>query len=74
MTNGDSVTMNTLCNSANGTFVTLDDYHPNTVSVYPKQVFSAVPDTDDPDDAQQESSSEGKRGALKANTFGCHLF
>ena len=26
MTDGDSVTMNTLCNSANGTFVTLDDY------------------------------------------------
>ena len=30
MTDGDSVTMNTLCNSANGTFVTLDDYLPNT--------------------------------------------
>ena len=26
MTDGDSVTINTLCNSANGTFVTLDDY------------------------------------------------
>ena len=30
MTDGDSVTMNHLCNSANGTFVTLDDYLPNT--------------------------------------------
>ena len=30
MTDGDSVTMNTLCNSANGTFVTLDDYLPDT--------------------------------------------
>ena len=30
MTDGDSVTMNTLCNSANGTFVTLDDYLKNT--------------------------------------------
>ena len=30
MTDGDSVTMNTLCNSADGTFVTLDDYLPNT--------------------------------------------
>ena len=30
MTDGDSVTMNTLCNSANGTFVTLDDYLPVT--------------------------------------------
>ena len=26
MTDGDSMTMSTLCNSANGTFVTLDDY------------------------------------------------
>ena len=31
------------------------------VSAYPKQEFSAVPDTDDPDDAQLESSCEGKR-------------
>ena len=31
MTDGDSVTMNTLCNSDNGTFVTLDDYLPNTL-------------------------------------------
>ena len=31
MTDGDSVTMNTLCNSANGTFVTLDDYLPDTL-------------------------------------------
>ena len=30
MTDGDSVTMNHLCNSANGTFVTLDDYLPDT--------------------------------------------
>ena len=30
MTDGDSVTMNTLCNSDNGNFVTLDDYLPNT--------------------------------------------
>ena len=30
MTDGDSVTINTLCNSANGTFVTLDDYLPIT--------------------------------------------
>ena len=30
MTDGDSVTMNTLCNSANGTFVTLDEYLPDT--------------------------------------------
>ena len=30
MTDGDSVTMNTLCNFANGTFVTLDDYFPTT--------------------------------------------
>ena len=30
MTDGDSVTMNHLCNSANGTFVTLDDYLPIT--------------------------------------------
>ena len=30
MTDGDSMTMNTLCNSANGTFVTLDDYLPDT--------------------------------------------
>ena len=30
MTDGDSVTLNTLCNSANGTFVTLDDYLPDT--------------------------------------------
>ena len=30
MTDGDSVTMNTLCNSDNGTFVTLDDHLPNT--------------------------------------------
>ena len=30
MTDGDSVTMNTLCNSENGTFVTLDDYLPIT--------------------------------------------
>ena len=30
MTEGDSVTINTLCNSANGTFVTLDDYLPLT--------------------------------------------
>ena len=30
MTDGDSVTMNTLCNSDNGTFVTLDDYLPDT--------------------------------------------
>ena len=30
MTDGDSVTMNTVCNSDNGTFVTLDDYLPNT--------------------------------------------
>ena len=33
MTDGDSVTMNTLCNSANGTFVTLDDYLSLTKSV-----------------------------------------
>ena len=44
------------------------------VSAYPKQEFSAVPDTDDPEDAQLESSCEGKRGTLKANTFGCNLF
>ena len=30
MTDGDSVTINTLCNSANGTYVTLDDYLPIT--------------------------------------------
>ena len=30
MTDGDSVTINTLCNSDNGTFVTLDDYLPVT--------------------------------------------
>ena len=42
------------------------------VSAYPKQEFSAVPD--DPDDAQLESSCEGKLGTLKANTFGCNLF
>ena len=30
MTDGDSVTINTLCNSANGTFVTLDEYLPIT--------------------------------------------
>ena len=30
MTDGDSMTMNHLCNSANGTFVTLDDYLPIT--------------------------------------------
>ena len=30
MTDGDSVTINHLCDSANGTFVTLDDYLPNT--------------------------------------------
>ena len=29
---------------------------------------------DDPDDAQLESSCEGKLGTLKANTFGCNLF
>ena len=44
------------------------------VSSYPKQEFSAVPDTDDPDDAQLKSSCEGKRRTLKANTFGCNLF
>ena len=32
MTDGDSVTINTLRNSANGTFVTLDDYFPTTQS------------------------------------------
>ena len=31
------------------------------VSAYPKQEFSAVPDTDDPDVAHLESSCEGKR-------------
>ena len=30
MTDGDSVTINHLCDSANGTFVTLDDYLPLT--------------------------------------------
>ena len=30
MADSDSVTMNTLCKSDNGTFVTLDDYLPNT--------------------------------------------
>ena len=30
MTDGDSVTINTLCNSANGTFATMDDYLPVT--------------------------------------------
>ena len=30
MTDGDSVTINTLCDSAKGTFVTLDDYLPLT--------------------------------------------
>ena len=31
MTDGDSVTINHLCDSANGTFVTLDDYLPHTI-------------------------------------------
>ena len=30
MANSDSMNMNTLCNSANGTFVTLDEYLPDT--------------------------------------------
>ena len=30
MVDNDSMTMNTLCNSANGTFVTLDEYLPDT--------------------------------------------
>ena len=30
MADSDSVTMNTLCNSDNGTFVTLDEYLPHT--------------------------------------------
>ena len=37
MTDGDSVTINTLCNSANGTFVTLDDYLPITKNQGTKQ-------------------------------------
>ena len=34
MTDGDSVTINNLRNSANGTFVTLDDYLPLTETVF----------------------------------------
>ena len=33
------------------------------------QEFSAVPDTDDPDDAQLESSCEGKRTHVGATCF-----
>ena len=43
------------------------------VSAYTKQEFSAVPDFDDPHDAKLESSCDGKRRTLKANTFGCNL-
>ena len=49
MTDGDSVTMNTLYNSANGTFVSLDDYLPNTVSGFSFPTFDkagrAMPNT-----------------------------
>ena len=37
MTDGDSVTINHLCDSANGTFVTLDDYLPLTPDVLMEQ-------------------------------------
>ena len=47
MTDGDSVTMNTLCNSANGTFVTLDDYLPVTGYVPNAMEFTGTMELND---------------------------
>ena len=55
-----------VCVTANGIGSALREFDSLlcwSVSAYPKQEFSAMPDTDDPDDAQLEGS-----------TLGCNLF
>ena len=62
MTDGDSMTTKNLCDSAKGTFVTLDDYLPLTISdgvIRIEEMHFAGPV---PDEGDNPKELEGKRG------------
>ena len=82
MADSDSVTMNTLCNSDNGTFVTLDEYLPDTTfacwkirfktevctcSQFPTEAMQWIKEVELVDSVDESRSSSSIRGISVPN-------